>query len=54
MADKDMITTIRFYPIPKDLHLRPLSAIDQKGLILHLQNLRGVMSPMEGSAGGIA
>jgi hypothetical protein len=54
MTDKYMVATICFNAIPKDLHLRPLSAIDQKGLILHLQNLRGVMSPMEGSAGGIA
>jgi uncharacterized protein HemX len=54
VADKDMITAIRFYPIPKDLHLRALSAIDQKGLILHLQNLRGVVPPVKRAAGGVA
>jgi len=54
VTDEDMIAAIRLYPIPKDLHLCPLSTIDQKRMVFNLQNLRRVVPPVEWAAGGIA
>jgi hypothetical protein len=54
VRDKQLATSIHLYPIPKYLHLRAFTAINQKIMLLHLQQLRSVVPTMERTASGVA
>lgn len=54
MTDKYLPTGINFDTVMKHLHLSALSTINDEYLIVQLQNLGRVMTPMIRAAGGIS
>src|SRR5690606_35439730 len=46
MADKNMVNTVAFNTISKQLHLCPLTAVYQKQLFIEIYHLRSWVTPI--------
>ena len=53
MTDKELLASIHLNPVSKNLHLRAFPAINHKGVVFHLQNLRREVPAVERAAGRI-